>query len=367
MDARMSPSSLPQPPLRSVHTSSFPEILDRLGISLLVTTYQAGKVVFLRPDRGVLNTHFRDLPAPMGVALSGPRLAVGGPGSIWEFHNVPAVARKLEPAGLHDACFLPRLMHMTGNVQIHELAWAGEDLWFVNTRFSCLCTRDFAHSFVPRWRPPYVTALAAEDRCHLNGLGLVDGRPRYATALGLTDTPGGWRENKKVGGVLLEVPGGEVVTAGLAMPHSPRWYGGRLWMLESGRGGLGTVDVHSGKYQPVVELPGFTRGLDFHGPLAFVGLSQVRESAVFSGIPITETAGERWCGVWVVDLRSGQTAAFVRFEDQLQEIFGVQVLPGIRYPELLNDGQHELVADSFVLPEEALREAPSQLQPQQGN
>jgi len=344
-------------PLRSVHTSNFPGLLDQLGISLVVTTYQAGKVVLLRADGGLLNTHFRDLPAPMGVALRGNRLAIGGPWSIWEFHNVPAVARKIEPVGRHDACFLPRLLHVTGNVQIHEMAWVGDELWFVNTRFSCLCTRDLEHSFVPRWRPPFITALAPQDRCHLNGLGLVDGQPRYVTALGLTDTPGGWRQNKKDGGVLLSLPDGEVVTRGLSMPHSPRWYDNRLWLLESGQGGLGAVDLPSGKYQAVAQVPGFTRGLDFHGPLAFVGLSQVRETAVFSGIPITEPSRERNCGVWVVDLRSGQTIAFVRFEDQLQEIFGVQVLPGIRYPELLNDGQHEFVADSFVLPDDALRDA----------
>jgi len=354
----------PPAPLRSVHTSNFPGLLDQLGISLLVTTYQAGKLVFLRADGGVLNTHFRDLPAPMGVALQGNRLAIGGPWSVWEFHNVPAVARKLEPAGLHDACFLPRLMHITGSVQIHEMAWVGDELWFVNTRFSCLCTRDLHHSFVPRWRPPFVSALAPQDRCHLNGLGIVDGQPRYVTALGLTDTPGGWRGNKKDGGVLLEVPSGEVVTRGLSMPHSPRWYGGRLWLLESGQSGLGVVDLPSGRYQALTQLPGFTRGLDFHGSLAFVGLSQVRESAVFSGIPITEGSRERWCGVWVVDLRSGETIAFVRFEDQVQEIFGVQVLHGIRYPELLNETQNERVTDSFVLPDEALREVPAELRQQ---
>jgi uncharacterized protein (TIGR03032 family) len=355
------PADQPPAPLRSVHTVNFPGLLDQLGISLLVTTYQAGKVVLLRAENGRLNTHFRDLPAPMGVALHNNRLAVGGPWSIWEFHNVPAIARKLEPPGRHDACFLPRLLHVTGNVLIHEMAWVDDELWFVNTRFSCLCTRDLMHSFVPRWRPPFVTALAPEDRCHLNGLALVDGQIRYVTALGTTDTAGRWRENKKNGGVLLEVPSGAVATRGLSMPHSPRWYAGRLWILESGTGGLGIVELPAGRYQAVAELPGFTRGLDFHGPLAFVGLSQVRETAIFSGIPITEAGRERYCGVWVVDLRSGQTVAFVRFEDQLQEIFGVQVLPGMRYPELLNDGKHELVADSFVLPDAALREAPPEL------
>src|SRR5262249_59959363 len=129
---------------------------------------------------------------------------------IWEYSNVRAVARNREPAGRHDACYLPRSAHVTGAIQIHEMAWAGEELWFVNTRFSCLCTRDRDHSFVPRWRPPFISALAAEDRCHLNGLAMVQGQPRYVTALGATDGPAGWRANKKNGGILLEVPSGSV-------------------------------------------------------------------------------------------------------------------------------------------------------------
>src|SRR5262249_11164883 len=151
-------------PLRSVHMASFPYLLEELGISLLVTTYQAGKLVMLRADQGCLNTHFRSFHAPMGLAADAGRLAIGTPTHIWEFANAPAVGQKLEPAGRHDGCFLPRSASVTGAIQIHEMAWAGEELWFVNTRFSCLCTRDSRHSFVPRWRPPFVSRLAPEDR-----------------------------------------------------------------------------------------------------------------------------------------------------------------------------------------------------------
>jgi uncharacterized protein (TIGR03032 family) len=357
------PASAPGlPPLRSVHTTTFAGVLEQLGISLLVSTYQAGKLVLLRADGGVVNTHFRSFPKPMGIAVRGGRLAVGTAREVWEFHNVPAVAVGLEPAGKHDACFLPRRGHVTGDVLIHELAWtaAGQDgageaeqegeLCFVCTRFSCLATLDRRYSFVPRWRPPFITALAPEDRCHLNGLGLVDGQVRYVTALADTDTAGGWRARKRDGGILLEVPTGEVVLRGLSMPHSPRWHRGRLWLLESGTGTLGTVDLAAGRYEPVAELPGFTRGLDFYGGLAFVGLSQVRESAVFSDIPLAERLRERTCGVWVVDLATGRTVAFLRFEDAVQEVFAVQVLPRMRFPELMNDDPQTL-ADCFVLPD----------------
>src|SRR5271168_1710123 len=355
------PDAAPAPApasLRAVHTPNFPALLRSLGASLLVTTYQAGKLVMVRDEGDHLNTHFRTFQAPMGLALRGDRLAIGTSVQVWEYVDVPAVTAKLDPPGRHDACFLPRSSHITGNIQIHEMAWGADgELWFVNTRFSCLCTLDRSASFTPRWRPPFVKALEPTDRCHLNGLGMVDGRPRYVTALGETDTPAGWREKKASGGILMDVDSGEVITRGLSMPHSPRWYAGRLWVCESGAGTFGYIDPNSGKYVPIAEVPGFTRGVDFAGNLAFVGLSQVRESAVFSGIAITERLAEheRTCGVCAIDLRSGQVVALLRFETAVQEVFAVTVLPGRRYPDLINDDE-KLLESSFVVPTECLDE-----------
>jgi uncharacterized protein (TIGR03032 family) len=204
------------------------------------------------------------------------------------------------------------------------------------------------------WRPPFVTALAPEDRCHLNGLCMVAGKPKYVTALGATDTPGGWRANKARGGILMDVETNEVVLCGLSMPHSPRWYQDRLWVLESGEGSLAWVDVAAQKLHTVARLPGFTRGLAFCGPLAFIGLSQVRESAVFSGIPLVEQVPERACGVWVVNIQTGEILGFLRFEAGVQEIFAVQLLPA-RFPELLEWGDQRLM-HSYVLPDAALAE-----------
>jgi uncharacterized protein (TIGR03032 family) len=243
------------------------------------------------------------------------------------------------------------------------MAYVDDELWFANTQFSCLATRSAEYSFVPRWRPDFVTALAPGDRCHLNGLCVVEGRVKYVTALGTTDEPGGWRSNKRDGGVLMDVESGEIIARGLSMPHSPRWHDGRLWLLESGTGSIGTVDVDTGRYESIAELPGFTRGLSFQGPLAFVGLSQVRESATFSGIPLVDRLDERVCGVWVIDIRNGQTIGFVKFEDQVQEIFAVELLPGWRFPELIDERHDEQkrLASSYVLPDEALPAVPDEL------
>lgn len=354
------PPSDPDAPLRSVHTTNFPDILSQLGISLVVSTYQAGKLIVLRADGEAINTHFRIFKKPMGLAADRGRLAIGTAQQVWELRNVPAVAQKLDPQGKHDACYLPRNSHVTGDIDIHEMAWGVQGLWFVNTRFSCLCTLDFDHSFVPRWRPDFVSALTPEDRCHLNGLGLVAGQPKYVTALGTTDSAGGWRSHKADGGVLLDVETNEQVAGHLSMPHSPRWYDNRLWVLESGQGTLAIVDLASGKIETVAQLPGFTRGLDFWGPLAFIGLSQVRETAVFSEIPLTQRLQERICGVWVVNIETGQAIAFLKFEAAVQEIFAVQVLPGIRFPEII-DWDETLIGSSYVLPDQALAEVPPEL------
>ncbi|MEZ6086571.1 MAG: TIGR03032 family protein [Pirellulaceae bacterium] len=375
------PESTRGEPLRSVHTSNLPTLLEELGISLLVSTYQAGKLIMLRSEGELLNTHFRLFDKPMGMAVDPHRLAIGSAMQVWEFHNIPAVCRRLNhppdvseevpgdepteprspPTRPHDACFLPRIAHWTGDIQIHEMAWTDEGLVFVNTLFSCLCMRSDTFNFQPCWRPAFVTKYVPGDCCHLNGLGVRDGRVRYVTALGETDEPGLWRENKRDGGLLIDVDSGEVISRGLSMPHSPRWYNDRLYILQSGVGGFGTIDPATGKYESIVELPGFTRGLSFHGPFAFIGLSQVRETAVFGGIPIAERAlEERVCGIWVVDLRSGQSIGFVRFEDAVQEIFAVEVLRGARYPELVNEDR-KLLAGSYELPDATLAEVPDNL------
>lgn len=343
------------PPLRAVHTPNFPELLRQLGVSLLLTTSQAGKLVLVREEGDHLNVHVRSFATPRGMALSGDRLAIATKMQVWEFVNVPAAAARLEPPGRHDACYLPRSSHFTGDIRIPEMAWdAGGDLWVVNTRFSCLCTLDRSASFTPRWRPPFVSALEPSDRCHLNGLAMVEGTPKYATALGETNTGAGWRPNQARGGIVIDVASGAVLARGLSMPHSPRWYLDRLWVCESGAGTFGVLDPSSGRYAPLVETSGFTRGVDFSGPFAFVGLSQVRATALSSGIGITErlAAHERMCGIGVIDLRSGQVVALLRFEAGVQEIFAVTVL-GRRFPDLIND-EETLLESSFVVPTECL-------------
>src|SRR4051812_21933963 len=320
--------------VRHEYTPTFPALLNQLGVSLLVSTYQAGKVVAVGVARGELTLSYHNFERAMGLAVLPDGIAVAARAQVWLLHAAADLAARVEPAGRHDACFLTRSSHFTGEVQAHELAWGRGELWLVNTAFGCLCTLDGRHSFVPRWRPPFLTALAAEDRCHLNGLAMADGEPKYVTALGETDTPQGWRADKARGGCLIDVASGRTVARGFAMPHSPRVHGGRVWVLHSGAGQLVLIDPQSGKAEVVTELPGYTRGLALCDRFAFVGLSKIRETSTFGGMPIAQRRPELKCGVGVVDLGTGRLVAHLEFRTGVEEIFDVQVLPGARCPVL---------------------------------
>jgi uncharacterized protein (TIGR03032 family) len=344
--------SAPVPAAAEFHytqTDSFVALLGQLGASLLVSTYQANKMLVVRAAGAGLSTLVRSFERPMGLAALGGCLAMGTQDRVWFLRNAPDIAPRVEPVGQHDACFLPRSCHVTGDIGVHELAWVSEKLWVVNTRFSCLCTLHSDYSFIPRWRPPFISALAAEDRWHLSGLAIADGRPQHVTALGETDTAGGWRANKSHGGCLIDVPSGAIIARGLSMPHSPRWHDGHLWLLESGTGRLIAVDRAAGMKETVAQLPGFTRGLAFAGPYAFIGLSRIRATSAMDGVPLARRRDELKCGVAVVDLRSGLTVAQLEFQTAVEEIFDVQLLPGLRFPEVIGF-QKEAIQHTFVVP-----------------
>lgn len=333
-------------------------LLAHLRTTLLVSTYEAGALVVVRAVGSTLHVRMLRVDRAMGVAWAGSRLAVGTRHRIVEMVNMPVLGPHVargpnEPQP--DACFVPLNTHVTGEVDMHEMAWGGDDLWFVNTRFSCLCTRDPLTSFTPRWRPPFVSKLAPEDRCHLNGLAMDGTRPAFVTGFATTDTAEGWRAQRTTGGFVMDVASGEVVAGGLSMPHSPRLHNGELWVAESGRGTLGRVDRASGTVVPVSVFDGFTRGVDFVGNFGFVGLSQVRESKSFGGTPLAErvTVDRRFCGVQIVDLASGRALGSLQFESGVGEIFSVQALPGVTFPAFVEDAD-PLVGASFVLPPDAI-------------
>lgn len=316
----------------------FPNFLAEQKLSLAFSTYQAGKVFMLglRSD-GRVSVFERSLERCMGMVADAQSLHVATLYQIWRFRNV--LEAGAEHKG-HDALFAPRMSWVTGDVDAHDLGLLPDGRpVFANTLFSCVATVSDTDSFVPLWRPRFISKLAAEDRCHLNGLAMQDGVPRYVTAVGQSDVADGWREHRRTGGCVIEVASSEVVAGGLSMPHSPRLHADRLWLLNSGTGEFGWVDPKSGRFEPVAFCAGYLRGLAFAGDFAVVGLSKPRANRTFSGLALDDELARRGasarCGLLVIDLRSGDTVHWVRLEGVVQELYDVVALPGVKRPSLM--------------------------------
>ncbi len=286
----------------SPHLSTW---LAEQQVSLAFTTYQTGKLFLLgRHPEGRLAVFERTFNRAMGLWADGQTLWLSTLYQLWRFENL------LRPGELyqgHDRLYVPKMANTTGDLDIHDVAIddTGRPV-FVATSFGCIATLSERSSFTPLWRPPFLSKLAAEDRCHLNGLALADGRPRFATAVSTSDVVDGWRDRRQSGGVVLEIPDGRVIASGLSMPHSPRLYRGRLWLHNSGTGHFGSIDPGGGRFEPLTFCPGYLRGLAFVGDYAVVGLSRPRDDKTFGGLALEEELAKRSadarCGLLIIDL-----------------------------------------------------------------
>lgn len=333
----------PLPPLECQFSSGFTAWLRGMSGSLAVTSYQVNRVMLFSPSGSLM---VRAFEGPMGMAVSGNRLAIAGRRDLILFSNDRNAAASYRAEGTkpgtssgYDAMYLPRTTWHIGPVRAHDVAFAANGLWFVNTQYSCLATLTPDFSFQPGWKPHFISRLAPEDRCHLNGLALFNGAPGYVTALGDCDSPQGWRARRVDGGVLIDLKADEILLGGLSMPHSPRWHEGALWFLESGRGELCRFDVQTKERTVVAALPGYLRGLTFVGPYAVIGLSKIREARNFGGTPVESRFAKLRCGVSIVDTRSGEEVAFAEFRNGASELYDVAFLPGILAPTIYNQAK----------------------------
>lgn len=319
-------------------TPGFSDFLSSLRISLVVSTYQTGNVFFIGPE---INDHLAvspiAMPRPMGIYVSGSRIFIGGQNQIVSFNNVLPAGTIHEGA---DRLFLPQTSWLTADMDTHDIVREKNGrLVFVNTLYSCLATISEEHSFCPLWKPPTISALQPEDRCHLNGVALKDGVVAYATAFSNTDTKQGWRTVKESAGVLWNVSTNQIVLDNISMPHSPRWHDNRLWLLESGTGRLGYVDVLETEkrvFTSVAELPGYLRGLTFYGDFAFVGSSIPRADSVIKNAKLESAIAEKGetqtCGIFVVDVKVGKIVHAVKVSGAVQEVYDVGILPNCARP-----------------------------------
>ncbi len=337
-------SQEPPPPFTTTFSPNFPELLYKLNATLALTTYRAGKLVFFSAtSEDDLVQLPRSLARPMGIGLDGDRMAVGTQNQVLVFRHSKELAKN-QPGkeGKYDTLYVPVAGYVTGDLALHDLGWDAQGrLVAVNTAFSCLSYIGDKHHFEPFWQPSFISKLEPGDRCHLNGLAWEKGRPAYVTCLDRSDETGSWRKDRdKAKGLLIDVASGDVVLENLHFPHSPRLYDDGFYMLSSGNGELLKVDLKARKAVTVCPVQGFARGLARHGSFLFVGLSKIRQkSSTFKDLPIAKRSP--MAGVQVIDLRSGTVVAWLKYETAVDEIYDVQILPGLKRPGILGPGGDE--------------------------
>ena len=315
-------------------STNFTQWLNDRFLSLAFTTYQAGKIflIGLQPN-GSLSVFERTFDRCMGLWINNSSLYLSSLYQIWGFENA---LEKGQTYNGYDFLYIPQSSYVTGDLDIHDLVIdRSGKLIFANTLFNCLSTVSTTHSFCPLWQPNFISELVAEDRCHLNGIALQEGEVRFVTTIGQTDQACGWRDLRHSGGCVVDVPNNQIIATGLSMPHSPRWYQDRLWVLNSGTGELGYVDLQRGIFEPVVFCPGYLRGCAFNDHYAVVGISQLR-SKTFSGLLLDEKlqqAGTKsFCGLLIIDLLQGKIVHWLKLEGIVRELYDVAILTDTRRP-----------------------------------
>ncbi|QSX37420.1 TIGR03032 family protein [Shewanella sedimentimangrovi] len=354
----------------SRHSDNLPAILDALNISLAVTSYQSQQLILIRTQEGRLDTNLNTYPRPMGIYSDGQRITLGTLNQVIDFKRSDSILHKIRdgllddssqlPSKLQerdsdsvqqylarraeqldeiknaDALFVQRASLNTGMINIHDIAWGNEGLWVVNSTFSCLATLDPEYNFIARWIPPFITELQPEDRCHLNGMAMLDGEPRYVTTFNQANSQDSWQESPQLDGTLIDVKSGETLLTGLIMPHSPRCYAGQVYFCNSGTGEIQIYNPKNRQTRTLCKLPGFTRGITFVGELMLVCTSKLRASERAATIPLqTELPpGNSICGIWLLDPETGTQLANLQFTGDVEQIYDIAVIPHCRVPEL---------------------------------
>ncbi len=334
----MQPPTNISAPFTSTFTQDIPELLTALGCSIAITTYQASKVVFISPNRAKqrLTILPRTFNAPMGIAIQGDRLALASKDEITVFENSKELAVHYpQKKNTYDSMWLPRITYYTGQVDMHDIAFGDDGIYAINTSFSCLCKVDGQYNFKPIWQPFFIDAFASEDRCHLNGLVLENGKPKYVTALGTSNTYQGWREGIVSGGILMDIETNKIVLENLAMPHSPRLFNNELYMLLSATGELIKVNPIEKSYTIIQQFEGFCRGLAIYTDYAFIGFSKLRKnSSSFGALSLYDRAD--FAGIKIIHLPSNQTAGEITFQNSIEEIYELAILPNTIQPNIIS-------------------------------
>jgi protein O-GlcNAc transferase len=249
-----------QSPPQIITSHDFLDWLQQEKISLAFTTYQTSRLLLVGVNKnGKISGFERLFDRAMGLYGTTEQLFLSTKYQLWQFNNVLKSEQFYQG---YDKLYVPRIGYTTGDLDIHDITIdkTGRIL-FVCTLLNCLATVSQSNSCQPLWKPPFISQIINQDRCHLNGLAMVDGQPSYVTAVSQSDRENGWRKHRQDGGCVIDISSNEIVITGLSMPHSPRFYQGKLWLLNSGTGYFGYINLEQGTFEPIAFCPGYLRGL----------------------------------------------------------------------------------------------------------
>ena len=334
----------PLPPYHCSFSPNIPELLNALNISLVLSTYQAGKVIILSPNGDDNLVHLpRNFDNPMGIAIKGDKMAIAQKSQVTELKNNPEMAATYpKKTDTYDGMYLPRSSYYTGQLALHDMYYNNEgDIVAVNTLFSCLSKINNEYSYTPLWKPDFIKDYTPTDSCHLNGMAIDENSDvKYVSALGKTTGSQGWRENKMAGGILIDTQTNNIILENLSMPHSPRIYNNKIYFLNSAQGELCAVDTEKGTHETVCQLGGYARGMDKYGDYLFIGVSKLRHhSKVFGDLPIAKTS---FAGIVVVYLPYGNVVGTIKYETSVEEIYDCKVIEGYTRPGILNNNEESI-------------------------
>jgi len=324
-------------PFQFSYSGSMPKLLQQLNCSLALSTYQAGKVIFISAlDNQKLIQLPRSFIKAMGIALKGDKMAIACIDEVILFRASTQLATHYpKKPKVYDTMYFPRVTYHTGALDIHDIDFCNQGLCAVNTNFSCIVKIDEHYNFTPIWKPSFISKATSGDHCHLNGMAVENGEIKYVTAFAETDAPRAWTKNLKTSGLLIDYASNKVIVRDLAMPHSPRSLGDNIYVLQSANGTLLRINKSTLEKEVLFQYDGFLRGLSIHQGYAFIGLSKIREeSSSFGKLGIKDTANK--AGVIAIELSTGKHVASLFYENSVDEIYDVQVLPSMNRPSILN-------------------------------
>jgi uncharacterized protein (TIGR03032 family) len=311
--------------------------------SIIISSYKSGSTVTLSAmkigDATHVGAYLNTFNRVTGLYYREGQLWIGAANQIIKLVDIGKLKQGEDE---FDTCFMPRQSFYTTDLDIHDIVVNSRDeVFFVSSQLNCVVRPSNSRQcFDVFWRPPWISQLVGEDRCHLNGLCLRDDAPRYVTAVSTSNVMGGWRENRQSGGVVYDLVEDRIVCQGLSMPHSPRWHNGRLWLLESGTGFFGYVD-ESGQFQRKTFIPGFIRGLAFYRDQYAVVCSSVdRHESLFVGLKLGDVLVENnvkaKCGVFIVSLDSFSVVHSYIFNRGPVELYDVVLVPNAKRTRMID-------------------------------